>query len=152
VSEKWTVSELLQRGYEIDRNSRRGVRAVPKTGTGNETTGKKKHKYAAEPTEVDGIKFPSKHEAKAYLKLASLEKVGAIRDLQVNAALRGPEKIRYKLRFDDHAKEHYEPDFVFFDNSIEREVVADAKGFRTETYKKKKRLMKSIHGIEILEL
>jgi hypothetical protein len=43
----------------------------------------------------------------------------------------------------------YRADFVYKRNG--EMVVNDVKGYRTKVYLKKKRLMKSVHNIEILE-
>lgn len=48
-------------------------------------------------------------------------------------------------------KMSYVADFVYFDNVGKNEVVEDVKGFKTDEYKKKCRLMMVIHGIKIKE-
>lgn len=44
---------------------------------------RKRHKYGSKITEVDGIRFHSKKEAKRYQELKLLERAGEIRDLQL---------------------------------------------------------------------
>jgi len=96
------------------------------------------HKYGAKPTEVDGIKFPSKREARRYGALKLLEKGGKI------SALR--RQVRYRLV----QVVHYVADFVYIDESGV-EVVEDVKGYKTPEYKAKKKLMESQHQIVIRE-
>ena len=48
----------------------------------------RRHKYSARPTEVDGIRFDSKAEARRYTELRTLEKAGEISHLELQAALR----------------------------------------------------------------
>lgn len=96
------------------------------------------HKYGAKPTEVDGIKFPSKREARRYGELKLLEKAGHI------TALR--RQVRYRLV----QVVHYVADFVYIDDTG-AEIVEDVKGYRTREYKAKKRLMESQHKIVIRE-
>lgn len=104
---------------------------------------KKKNKYNANPREVDGIVFDSKKEANRYKELLMLLKAGEISmpKLQVEFQLNGDGEFSYK----------YIADFVYTTKEGVR-VVEDAKGFRTKEYKRKRRLMKKIHGIDIHEI
>ena len=43
----------------------------------------KKSKYGANKVEVDGIKFDSQRESERYIELKQLERVGIIKDLQL---------------------------------------------------------------------
>lgn len=143
MSESMNYKEFRD-NFEFARKGR-GLKVVEKAGAN-----KKRHKYAAEKTEVDGIVFDSKAEAKCYTKLKMMELAKVIKNLKVNAALKGADKIRYTL-LETPFKMWYEPDFEFdyVDSGIH--VVADKKGFKTKEYRKKKKLMKEIHGIEIQE-
>ena len=98
-----------------------------------------KHKYKSKPCDIDNIKFQSKKEASYYksLKLAtsSGELIFFIR--QVPFHLPGGAK--------------YLCDFVEFWSDGEVRFV-DVKGFRTETYKIKKRIVEAIYPIEIKEV
>jgi hypothetical protein len=96
------------------------------------------HKFGAKATEVDGIKFPSKREARRYGELKLLEQGGKI------SALR--RQVRYRLV----QVVHYVADFVYIDESGV-EVVEDVKGYKTPEYKAKKKLMESQHQIVIRE-
>jgi len=145
MTEKMKAAEF-NKLYEFERKGR-GLKAVPKSTSAKD---KKQHKYRAETTERDGIKFPSKKEAKTYDKLKLMERAGQIKDLKVNAALKGDEKLKYIFQ-EEPFHYRYEPDFEYFDIFLQQHIVADAKGVRTPEYKKKKRLMKKMFEIEILE-
>jgi len=136
--------------YEIDRKAE-GIRAIPK---GVDPSRIKKHKYAAQPTVrvIDGrdVKFPSKKEALCYDKLALMEKAGVISNLVVTAAQSGKERTEYWF-IREPIKLFYIPDFTYTEVETGKFIVADAKGFRTAEYKRKKRLMLEMYEIEITE-
>lgn len=138
---KMTLKDFKQ-SYEIDCKT---GRAFPKGVAEG-----KIHKYRAvsDTREIDGkeVKFPSKKEAKTYDKLALMERAGRITELKVNAGLKP--KIKYIFQTEPF-NYWYEPDFEYLENGIK--VVADAKGIRTAEYKRKKRLMKEMFDIEIVE-
>ena len=104
----------------------------------------KKSKYGAVKTEVDGIKFDSKHEASRYQELRLLEQAGEITNLR----LQMPYILFPK---NEHGRAlKYIADFVYNDNTGAL-VVEDAKGHPTDVYKIKRRLMAELKGIEIKE-
>ena len=45
----------------------------------------------------------------------------------------------------------YRADFVYFDEELKQLIVEDTKGFKTEVYRIKKKLMLYTHGIKIKE-
>ena len=104
-------------------------------------------KYGNKKTTVDGITFDSKAEAERYKELKRLELLGVIKGLELQKTFRlckdrwnngRPFSISYKA------------DFVYtLDGDI---IVEDVKGFRTEAYQLKKKLMKAVYGIEITEI
>lgn len=107
----------------------------------------RRSKYRNTPTVVDGERFDSKAEAKRWGELRMLERAGIIRDLhrQVSFELRAENGFvveRYRCDFTYH--EFLDGRWVF--------VVEDVKGAKTEAYKRKKRWMKHVHGIEIREV
>lgn len=55
----------------------------------------KRHKYGAIKTERDGIKFPSKIEARYYDKLKNLQHVGEVAFFLRQVAFDLPGKVRY---------------------------------------------------------
>ena len=104
---------------------------------------KKKSKYNNNKIEVDGEVFDSEKEANRYQDLKKLLKVGEIGLLERQA--------EYQLNEGGVFSYLYIADFVYVEAKTGKTVVEDCKGFRTAEYLKKKRLMKKIYGIEILE-
>ena len=100
-------------------------------------------KYKAVKEVVDGITFASKHEARRYRQLRLMEKSKAIQDLHL--------QVTFPLiKKSEHGREiKYIADFVYYDKG--HMVVEDAKGYRTDVYKLKKRLMAELYGIDIKE-
>ena len=104
-----------------------------------EQTGKKKvSKYKNIKTQADGIKFDSTKEAERYGELRLLEKAGEICFLGIQIPFSLAGGVVYKA------------DFVYYDKVNKYWVVEDVKGYRTQEYKIKKKLMADI-GIEIKE-
>lgn len=104
---------------------------------------KKRSKYGNKKTEVDGIRFDSEREAKRYKQLLLLQKAGEIGLLR--------RQVDYELNEGGTHSLKYRADFVYMTKDGV-EVVEDSKGCRTREYLKKRRLMKSIYGIEIKEV
>lgn len=101
------------------------------------------NKYNAKKTYVDGIAFDSKKEAKRYQELKLLERGGVISDLDC--------QVKFELipKQEGERPCYYVADFVYTENG--KKVVEDVKGFRTDVYKLKRKLMLERHGIKILE-
>lgn len=108
-----------------------------------EVVTKKKHKYGAVKTEIDGIMFASGREAGRYCKLRGFLVLGLIKDLRL--------QVPYELNEGGMFSFIYIADFVYIDTETGAEVVEDAKGYKTPEYRKKKKLMLKIHGITIKE-
>lgn len=108
----------------------------------------KKSKYKNKKTIVNGIEFDSKKEARRYQELLLMQRTGIITDLK--------RQVPYTLvpAFNLNKKRYramsYIADFVYKENG--QEIVEDTKGFRTEVYKIKKKLMAYIYQIEIREV
>jgi len=96
-------------------------------------------KYNAKKTVIDGITFDSKKEAKRYSELELLKKAG-----EVSWFLR-------QVPFDCGGRVKYRLDFMVFWTSGEV-TFEDVKGFKTATYKMKKKLVESRYPIQITEL
>ena len=96
---------------------------------------------------VDGIKFDSRAEALRYQVLKKLENSGVISDLQLQVAFVLAPSVIIKGRKKPALK--YKADFVY--NHKGQKIVEDVKGVLTAVYKIKRHLMKSVHGIDILE-
>lgn len=97
------------------------------------------HKFKAKPCELDGIKFASKKERSRYLELQLLEKAGDILFFLRQTPLHLPGGVKYVC------------DFLIFwsDGSVTFE---DVKGYRTDLYKTKKRLVEATYPITINEI
>ena len=104
-------------------------------------------KYRNRRTTTQDGTFDSQGEAKRYQELTVLERGGLITGLQRQVKFRigvlgilGPQHI-----------DTYVADFVYFDIPNRSWVVEDFKGYRTDDFKRKKRLLREIYCLEILE-
>jgi hypothetical protein len=105
---------------------------------------KRKHKYGAVPTEVDGIYFPSKLEAKRYAELKMSERAGAIAALELQP--------RFPIAVNGIAICEMRADFRYRTVPADEVVIEDAKGMRTPVYRIKKKLVEALYGIKIIEV
>jgi hypothetical protein len=101
-----------------------------------------RNKFNAKKKEVDGILFDSTKEAKVYEDLKLRQHAGEISALEC--------QVSFDLIVNENLIARYIADFVF--NERDLHVVADAKGHKTPVYQLKKKLMRAIYGIDILEL
>lgn len=101
-----------------------------------------RNKYGNKRTVINGKKFASKKEGERYKALALLQSAGHISLLQT--------QVPFILEINGVKVCKYIADFVYYDKQGRR-IVEDTKGFRTPEYKLKAKLMRAIHGIEILE-
>lgn len=111
------------------------------------------YKYGNVKTEIDGIKFDSKHEAYRYVELKYLQRIGQIRDLELQVPFELlPAQKDEKGKVKERAVK-YVADFVYFDRDGNL-VVEDAKseGTKTELYRLKKKMLRYFKGIEIKEV
>lgn len=104
----------------------------------------KRSKYGNRRTIVDGITFDSAREAQRYGELKLLQRVGVVEDLQLQK--------RYALHVNGILIGTYVADFAYRSTRDDAFVVEDAKGVRTRDYKLKKKLMKAIYGVDIVEI
>ena len=100
-----------------------------------------RNKYGAKKTVVDGIKFDSKAEARRYGHLKLLERVGDISNLELQP--------KYELMIKGIKVGFYKADFRYMQDG--QLIVEDVKGMKTPIYNLKKKIIKAIYGIEILE-
>ena len=105
-----------------------------------------RNKYHNVRTELDGRTFASIKEAKRWSELRLLEKAGEISKLQVQP--------RYPIKIGDTLVCTYVADFSYWEGHGDDvwQVVEDCKGYRTEVYKLKRKLMLAVWGIEIREV
>ena len=102
---------------------------------------KKPHKYRSEPMTVDGHRFPSRREARRYRELKLMEHAGIISELKL--------QVRYALHVNGIVVTHFVADFVYIEKG--QQAVEDAKGFRTDIFRIKKKMMAAEYGIDIKE-
>lgn len=107
------------------------------------------NKYGSKKTEIDGVTFDSKKEAKRYQELRILEKAGEIKDLRRQVKFELIPSQRIDGRVAERAVE-YRADFVYIQDG--KQVVEDTKGFRTKDYIIKRKLMLYRYGIKIHEI
>lgn len=102
------------------------------------------NKYFNKKVIIDGIPFDSKKEGKRYTELKLLKKAGLIEDLELQKVFELQPK--YTNAKGDHIRSiTYKADFYYYDNQKEKYIVEDTKGFRTETYKLKKKLFEYVN-------
>lgn len=126
------VPQVLRRPGEANVVPARCIRAV----------GQRPNKYGNVRTERDGIDFVSKHEADVYSELCLMQAAGEISCLATQR--------KYLLAVNDQKICTYIADFVYIQDH--EQVVVDAKGVKTPVYKLKKKMMKAILGIDIVEM
>ena len=101
-------------------------------------------KYHARVTFVDGISFASGMEARRYVELRTLLRAGIIRDLQLQP--------RYPLTVNGVLVCTYVGDFYYVECATGAGVLEDVKGFVTPEYKLKRKLLKAVYGLDIVEV
>lgn len=103
-------------------------------------------KYGNKPTIVDDIRFDSKLEAKRYGELKLLQKAGKILGLEMHP--------RFRLDVAGMHICYYEADFKYFETLNGKQVVEDCKSkiTKTTTYQVKKKMMKAIYRIDVVEV
>lgn len=140
MSNGWTITDVQKwasacpgRSY-VDKGARK--LADPK----------KKSKYGNEKVEVDGVWFDSKKEAARWKELLLLLKVGEIGVLE--------RQVSFDLNVGEKKVARYVADFTYLTKNGEK-VVEDVKSSYTRklpVYRLKKKLMLSIHKIQIKEV
>ena len=98
-------------------------------------------KYRNVPTEVDGIRFASKAEARRYSELKLLQRAGEISDLTCQPA--------YNLVVNGHKICRYTADFSYLTKAGEP-VTEDVKGTIARDFPVKRKLFRALLGREIV--
>ncbi len=98
-----------------------------------------KHKFNAQRTELDGIKFASKKEANYYGELKIRQAAGLVLFFLRQVPFHLPGNIRYVVDFAE-----------FLSNQEVRFV--DVKGYKTDMYKLKVKQVKDVYGVTIEEV
>ena len=102
---------------------------------------KKENKLKAKACFIDGIRFASLKEGRRYKELKLLEKSGQIQNLELQP--------RYDLIINSIKIGFYKADFRYNENG--KQVVEDVKGYKTDVYKLKKKMIKAVYNIDIYE-
>lgn len=89
--------------------------------------------------------YDSKKEARRHRELLLLERAGKITNLE--------RQVKFELipKQDGERACTYVADFVYENVDTGERVVEDTKGFKTEVYRIKKKLMLWVHKIKIIE-
>ncbi len=131
LAPRWSEADLAT---ILSRRSR-----SPVVADGELCTTPRRSKYGSRRTVVDGIAFDSKREAERYAELKLLRQGGRVLWFIMQVPFRLPGGTRWYADFL----------VVWATGSI---TVEDTKGFKTETYRVKKREVEAAFGIEITEL
>jgi len=101
----------------------------------------KPSKYRNRKTVVDGLTFDSAKEARRWSELFLLQRAGQITDLarqeRINIMVNGQKVCAYIA------------DFTYTEAG--NKVVEDCKGYKTDIYRLKRKLLKAALGVEIRE-
>ena len=110
----------------------------------------KRQKYGNSKVTIDGIRFDSKREAQRWQELRLMERAGRITDLrrQVKFVLIPSQRGEDGKVIEKQVA--YIADFVYLKDG--RTVVEDSKGYRTEVYRLKKKMMLYFFHIRIQEV
>lgn len=106
--------------------------------TGKLSTSQTKSKYRNQKTELDGVTYDSKKEARRAAELNLMLKNGEIVTLARQVRFRLVKGVEYVADFAYTTKDG-------------AQIIEDVKGMKTAAYKIKKKLLKEMHGIEIVE-
>ena len=99
-------------------------------------------KYRAKSITIDGFFFPSLKEGRRYMDLKILLRAGKISEL-----VRQPV---FEIVMNGIKCGEYWADFGYLENGQRK--VEDVKGFKTDVYKLKKKLVEAQYGIQIIEV
>jgi hypothetical protein len=113
-------------------------------GRVTKTKGVAKAKYRAQPTVIDGRKFPSKVEGRRYVELKRQQDAGLISDLKCQPRF----KIAHPVTGAHICV--YVGDFLYRRGGTE--IIEDVKGIRTDVYVLKRKMMRVLNGLHIIEV
>jgi hypothetical protein len=97
------------------------------------------HKFRAKTTERDGLRFDSKKEARYYDELKLRQRAGEVLFFLRQVPFHLPGPVRYVV------------DFCVFHTDGTCQFI-DVKGYRTQEYKTKKKLVEAHYPVEIVEV
>jgi hypothetical protein len=130
---------------EIDYERLSGKKVTPQPQ--EPRTGSRQRKFHNTPTVVNGYRFDSKREAQRAQELMLMEKAGLITDLVLDKR-----KLRYPLIVNGQKIATYTADARYMEHG--ELVVEDVKSKPTKTreYRRNKKWMRALYGIEIHEV
>ena len=126
-------------------------RALPIARSGHARVFARAHKYGAKRTEVDGVKFQSKAEARRWQELLLLQRAGEIRDLRRQVRI---ELHTYgvfgvvPIKSPTGRPRYYLADFEYYDQ-VGRRVLEDVKGMDTPESALKRAIVEGMLGIKV---
>ena len=104
---------------------------------------KKPSKYHNKKITIDGVTFDSKLEAQRYTELKLLERQGIIKDLKLQPSY---ELIpSFKKGNKTYKRASYIADFSYYDNELNKTIIEDTKGFKTDVYVLKRKLFEYLY-------
>lgn len=115
----------------------------------------RRNKFGNRKIVVDGKTYDSLKEYRAIYFLRMRERAGEIRDLQTQVRFELAPAVRFVAERRKKPALRYYADATYIENATDQYVVLDAKSEATRrlsTYRAKKQLMLTVHGIEILEV
>lgn len=112
---------------------------------------KSRNKYGNKKCRIDGFTFDSQKEGMRYAELKILLRQNKIKDLELQKEYELVPAYRDAITGKMIRPVYYKADFVYYDIENEKTVIEDVKGYKTETYKIKKKLMGS-KGLYITEV
>ena len=98
-----------------------------------------KHKFKAQPTNIDGIRFDSKKEAKYYQELLIRQRVGDVVFFLRQVPFHLPGGVVFRCDFQE-----------FLNDGTVRFI--DVKGYRTKEYIIKKKQVEDLYPVKIEEV
>lgn len=107
-------------------------------------------KYGNKKVYIGGEVFDSQREYNRWCELLLLQRAGKISGLR-----RQPRFLLIPAMRDSHGAvraTYYIADFIYTDTEKREVVVEDAKGFKTDVYKLKKKMMLDKYHIEVQEV
>lgn len=112
---------------------------------------RKKSKYGAKRTVVEGIKFDSKKEANRWVQLRAMEEIGLIKELVRQPAFPLAKVIDgtdYVVRTPCGRCMSYFADFAYYQEG--KLIVEDVKGIDTPVSRLKRAIVKMFYGIDVV--
>lgn len=110
----------------------------------------KESKYKNKKVIYDGIEFDSQKEGNYYLKYKTMQDLGIIKDLKIQPVYEL--QPSFKLNGKTYKKITYRADFSYVSVEDNKIHIIDVKGFKTDIYKLKKKLMAYKYKLEIEEV